>query len=121
MQQQLQLQLKIQVLVFPTHQGFVAQCVNFDFAAQGKTVEDVLARFQKSFLCQLVEDLKSNRLPFTAMKPTPTRYQLMFQKAYLSYGPLGLQLPPNMPQMNGQHVATPNLDVKIWGSESWAA
>ena len=80
------MKLQVQVLVFQTQEGFVAQCINFDFAAQGQSVEETLARFQKAFMCQLIADLKDKRLPFSTMQRTPTRYELMYtQQAYLSY------------------------------------
>lgn len=80
------MKLQVQVLVFQTQEGFVAQCINFDFAAQGQSVEETLARFQKAFMCQLIADLKDKRLPFSTMQRTPTRYELMYNtQAYLSY------------------------------------
>jgi hypothetical protein len=105
----------------PTQTGFVAQCVSFDFAAQGKDVPIVLQRFQKAFMGQMIADLTAARLPFSTMKQTPARYQIMYQKAFLSYGALSVSMPSNAPPYQGQPVAPPNVDVKIWGSDSWAA
>jgi hypothetical protein len=109
--------LSVNLIVFPGTEGMIAQCVNFDFAAQGRTAQEAIERFQKAFVGQLIVDLQDNRVPFSSFKPTPPRYTIMYQKALFRCGPLGpMPMPRDMPMVPGQDpMMAPFVnDVRVW-------
>lgn len=56
------------------------QCLDFDIAAQGRTIDEAKDRFEKTFLGQIELDIKEKREPFSGVEKAPQEFWEMFEK-----------------------------------------
>lgn len=71
----------LRVLLFQEDKTWVAQCLEWDIAAQGKTLDDALNSFEQTFVGQIVLDIEGGRKPLASTPRSPKEYQGMFKKA----------------------------------------
>ena len=68
---------QLTILVCPQGNNWVAQCVEYDIAAQAKTVDDVMYEFQRTLQVQLAMDLELGREPLSDVPPAPEHFRKM--------------------------------------------
>ena len=61
--------------------GWVAQCLEYDIAAQGKTIPDAKKAFAKTFLGQALVDAEHKKKPFQGIQQAPKMYWEAFDQA----------------------------------------
>jgi hypothetical protein len=71
----------ISVLLRHEHYGWAAQCLEYDIAAQGKTLPEAKAALEKAFVGQIVVDLSHDVPPLSAIGPAPAEYWKQFEQA----------------------------------------
>lgn len=71
----------IRVLLIADRGVWVAQCIDFDLAAQGETVREALQTFVRLFEVQIETDQKAGRDPFAASRPAPRWYADRYNEA----------------------------------------
>jgi hypothetical protein len=71
----------LSILLFQKDTTWVAQCLEWDIAAQGKTLDDALNSFERTFVGQLVLDIDQNKNPLEDTPRTPREYWTMFEQA----------------------------------------
>lgn len=59
--------ITIQILTSPY--GFVAQCLEHDIAAQGKSPEEAIYRLEKTIAAQIALDIEHGRQPIINLPP----------------------------------------------------
>ena len=72
---------KVSVLLIQEGDLWSMQCLDYDIAAQGKTIDEAKDRFEKTFLGQIALDIKENREPFMGVEKAPQEFWEMFAKA----------------------------------------
>jgi hypothetical protein len=75
--------LSLTVLLFQESEWWVAQCLEYDIAAQGKTVSEVKNSFIKTFAGQIVLDVRNNCRPLEGIGRAPKYYWDLVDKAEL--------------------------------------
>ena len=61
--------------------GWVAQCLEYDLAAQGSTLAIVKDAFARTVVGQMLVDIEHNIEPLSSFAPAPSNYWETFRKA----------------------------------------
>ena len=72
---------RFSVLLLREGDGWVAQCLEYDLAAQGKTIADAKEAFAKTFAGQIAVDVHHNQEPLATFGPAPRAYWEKFKVA----------------------------------------
>jgi len=76
---------------------WVAQCLEHDIAAQGKTLSEVEDAFRKTLVGQIVLDLRKGREPLEDIKPAPSIYWRKFREGLRLGVEPNIELPSEIP------------------------
>jgi len=71
----------LSVLLFQQDKTWIAQCLEWDVAAQGKTLDDALNSFEKTFVGQIILDIEGGRNPLETTPQAPKEYWEKFDIA----------------------------------------
>ncbi len=71
----------IKMLLIKEDALWSVQCLEYDIAAQGKTIDEAQDAFEKTFLGQIALDIKENREPFEDIEKAPQEFWDMFKGA----------------------------------------
>lgn len=78
-------QLHLQVVLFRERAGaedvWVAQCLEYDIAAQGKDLDEAKSAFERTFAGEVLLALESGEVPLASVPPAPRRFREMFARA----------------------------------------
>src|SRR6266542_2500761 len=66
--------LFLKVIYLPEGNAWVAQCLEHDIAAQGKTLPEAEDAFRRTLLAQVVLDIRKGREPLEDIKAAPKMY-----------------------------------------------
>ena len=72
---------KLSVLLLREGETWVAQCLEYDLAAQGKSLAEVKDAFAKTFCGQIMVDLHHAVEPLGSFAQAPKRYWYLFKNA----------------------------------------
>jgi hypothetical protein len=75
------LTLKLSVLLLRADTGWVAQCLEYDFVAQGKTIPGVKEAFSRALVGQVLVDIEHKQEPLSGFAPAPQEYWDKFKQA----------------------------------------
>ncbi len=78
-----QLKYDINVLLLCDQGIWVAQCLEHDIAAQGKTIKQAMKTFSKSFAGQVFMDVENGKQPLEDFTPAPVEYWDMLKEALI--------------------------------------
>ena len=70
---------KVSVLLLREGESWVAQCLDYDIAAQGRSLSEVKERFAKTFIGQILVDLHHNVVPLSGFSQAPDAYWKHYQ------------------------------------------
>ena len=70
----------VRVLFIKEGGAWVAQCLEHDIAAQGKTFTEAEEAWERTFLGQILLDVKQGKEPLAGIKPAPKSYWRKFHK-----------------------------------------
>ncbi|MCP4650270.1 MAG: hypothetical protein GY853_09370 [PVC group bacterium] len=73
--------ITIKILLIQDDDLWSAQCLNYDIAAQGRTKEEAQDTFEKTFLGQIILDIKENKDPLEGIGKAPQKFWDMFRGA----------------------------------------
>ena len=76
---------------------WVAQCLEHDIAAQGKTLSEVEDAFRKTLVGQIILDLRKGREPLEDIKPAPSMYWRKFREGLRLGVDSNIELPSDIP------------------------
>lgn len=88
-----QISLSFTVLLFQESEWWVAQCLEYDIAAQGKTVAEVKDSFIKTLAGQMVVDVRNGNRPLEGIQRAPKYYWDKVQNADLRSAMKPIYLP----------------------------
>lgn len=69
---------EVKILLINENGLWVAQCLDYDFAAQGKNMKEAMDSFARSFAGQICTELKYGKEPFEDFTKAPIEYWDMF-------------------------------------------
>lgn len=72
---------ELNVLVFPDNDIYVAQCLEYDIAVQGKDIEEVQERFLQTIGAFIKLYLDKGEVPFTNFPKTPKSFERMLKRS----------------------------------------
>ena len=72
--------LTIKVLFTREGEAWVAQCLEHDIASQGRTVQEAEETFGRTFLGQIMLDLRRGKEPLQGIGPAPRMYWRKFKE-----------------------------------------
>lgn len=70
---------EISILLLQEDNGWVAQCLEKDIAAQGNSINEALASFKNTFIGQLILDYEDNKTPLEDLQEAPKEYWDKYQ------------------------------------------
>ena len=82
--------LAVKVLFIREGEAWVAQCLEHNIAAQGKTLHEAEKTFGKTLVGQLLLDSRRGKEPLQGIKPAPPVYWRKFDEG------IGLKLEPTI-------------------------
>ena len=91
---------------------WVAQCLEFDIAAQGKTIKEAQKAFERTFLGQVGLDVRGNRRPLEGIEQAPKEYWDMFESAVRLADRKPFRLPADIPPA---FMIAAAEDLRVWG------
>lgn len=94
------------------NQGWVAQCLEYDIAAQGTTLKEAMNSFERTILARVALDLSKNREPFQGIPQAPGKYFEEFDNAERFAESKPFRLPEGIPP--GYVIAA--QDRRVYGS-----
>ena len=59
---------------------WVVQCLEYDIAAQGKTIQDALSAFDESLMAEIIFSAHHKEQPLGSVAPAPKYYWRMYDK-----------------------------------------
>lgn len=74
------LNFKVSVLLLREGDMWTAQCLEYDLAAQGRTLAEVKDAFGQTFTGQIMVDLHHKVEPLAAFRPAPAKYWKMLRR-----------------------------------------
>ncbi|MHB8615498.1 MAG: hypothetical protein ACYC93_05440 [Candidatus Acidiferrales bacterium] len=77
----LQGNFSISVLLRHEEFGWAAQCLEYDIAAQGSTLQAAKDALEKAFVSQIVVDVSNGNQPLADVSPAPAEYWKLFETA----------------------------------------
>ena len=89
--------LHVSVLIMREGDHWVAQCLEYDIAAQATSLDALKHAFARTFAGQIAVDLHHKRLPLQGIPQAPRRYFDLFEGAHRLAERHLLPLPENMP------------------------
>ena len=88
---------------------FIARCMEYDMAEQGKTIAEAQQNIYKMLIKQIMLDLHNGTVTFFQFEKAPEDLQKLFKSAK----PLKNTLPP--PPINPEKIKHfPTLEIKEW-------
>lgn len=70
---------QLRVVVFKGQKHWVAQCLEYDIAAQARQLDDLPTMLRKSLEAELELSRKEGVEPFSVLSPAPDRYWAMWK------------------------------------------
>lgn len=75
----------LHVLLFRERAGdddvWIAQCLDYDIAAYGRTIREAQAQFEQTFIGEVVLALERGEVPLVGILPPPSKYRRLWEEA----------------------------------------
>lgn len=101
--------LSISAIVFQEGEWWSAQCLEYDIAAQARTLSDLRYELERVLSSHVLISLENGQRPFDGLKPAPQKFWGMFAAAKLRIE--GDELPFRLPQAAAFPPIVPRLRV----------
>lgn len=75
-------EIKARVILFPEADVWIAQCIEFDIAAQGRNREECAQRFVRQLEAEIELSVEKSGAPLAGIPPAPLFYVDMFERAF---------------------------------------
>jgi len=73
---------QISAILFEEGEWWSAQCLEYDVAAQAKTLSDLLYELERVLVSHLCVAEELGRKPFEGLEPAPKKFWDLYQKAH---------------------------------------
>lgn len=105
------LQLSV-LFIKDQHSTWVAQCLEFDIAAQGKSFKDAQRAFERTFMGQIALDMRNDRRPLEGIKQAPKQYWSMYEESERLADRRPFRLPEGIPPA---FMISAAQESRVWG------
>ena len=68
----------LHVVIYSEHERFVAQCLEYDVCAQGKTIREAITFLHLALLATIEDSLKRHGQAFAYIDPAPPQFHKMW-------------------------------------------
>lgn len=96
------IKFNLSILLLQEDGIWVAQCLQKDIASQGSTIENAISSFERTFVGQVILDLKDNKSPLEDIQQAPNRFFETFNKLenqrLMTKRPIHLPITTDFPQ-----------------------
>jgi hypothetical protein len=72
---------RINILIFQEAGGWVAQCLQYDVAAQAETVPDLFREILRALASHVTLNIERGRAPFADLGEAPDKFWIMYGEA----------------------------------------
>jgi hypothetical protein len=72
---------EVKVLILWEHESWIAQGLDYDITGHGKTLDEVMENFERTFVGQIMVDIKHGQQPLGNIQRAPTFYWQRFEEA----------------------------------------
>jgi hypothetical protein len=98
--------LRLHVLIRRESDGhqekWLAQCLDYDIAAQGDSLPEVKKRFERTVLGNIILALEHDQVPFAHLLPASAQYHEMWQHATALQDSMPVSLPSDRVPMEAR-------------------
>ncbi|HXM94159.1 MAG TPA: hypothetical protein VOA64_07890 [Candidatus Dormibacteraeota bacterium] len=91
--------LNLTILFLQDHEYWVAQCLEYDVTAQGKSIEEAKLAFERTFVGQVLLDASQGKEPLAGIGQAPREYFEQFKKAQRLAEPMLFYVPQASPNI----------------------
>ncbi len=88
---------EVQVVILRENESWIAQGLDYDITGHGKTLDDVMDNFERTFVGQILLDLHHRQQPLANIKKAPQFYWKKFHEAKRLAEKKQFSLPTNVP------------------------
>jgi hypothetical protein len=100
--------LTIRVVILQDGSYWVAQCLEWDLATQGQTLQQLYERLHRLLSGQVIVSQHLGRQPFENLPPAPERYHRLWEQAPVQL----VTLPDREPDLVRAEVRMASLDLR---------
>jgi hypothetical protein len=100
---------QVQTVIFKEGDWWVAQCLEYDIAAQARTIKDLTYEIQRVLVGHMVACKQEGITPFSNLPKAPEKYWQMFQDG------LAVSPPSNIDFRIAQDVQVPTPELHLVG------
>jgi len=72
---------EVQILILRENESWIAQGLDYDITGHGKTLNDVIDNFERTFVGQILLDMHHGQQPLATIKKAPSFYWKKFDEA----------------------------------------
>ena len=101
--------MAISVIAFQDGDGWTAQCLEYDIAAQAKTLSDLRYELDRVVMSHIAVSDEFGQEPFVGLDPAPQKFWTMYEDAKLRVE--REDLPFRLPDAGQGLVVTPRLKI----------
>jgi hypothetical protein len=105
--------LKLTILFLREGPLTVAQCLEYDIAAQGDGIDEALRAWGDVLAGQIIVDIRAGREPLSDVRPAPDYYFDMVPRSKRLADPTPVRLPDDVPPAWMLHAMHPELRVLL--------
>ena len=89
-----ELSVIISAVIYPEEGAFIAQGLEYDICAQGRTIAEVTKAFDKAVVANVAVCIELGRAPLDGIQPAPAKFWQMYKTAEVKIQPHGLEDEP---------------------------
>lgn len=89
--------ITLRVLFMRDNDLWAAQCVDYDIAAQGRSITEAKKAFEQTIIGQILFDLKRGKEPLADCRPAPESYREKFAEAEQLADKKPIEMPQGVP------------------------
>jgi len=104
--------LVLRVLFVRDGDLWAAQCIDYDIAAQGRSITEAKTAFEQTIIGQILFDIKRGKQPLTDLRPAPESYREKFEAAEPLADTKPIEMPKGVPP--AYVVNQIAKDLRIW-------
>lgn len=91
---------------------WAAQCIDYDIAAQGRSIREAKMAFEKTIIGQILFDITRHKQPLADFRPAPESYREKFEAGERLADSEPIEMPEGIPPAYVVNQIT--KDLRIW-------
>ena len=104
-------QVSVRVVVFQEAEWVCGQCLEYDIAAQAKTLEDCLSELERLVVGHVAISVEHGLEPLRNLKPAPAQFWEWFERSKIPLSPGPFLFAADDLERHGVVIAAPQIRV----------